>query len=150
GAVGEALPRSTPALDADLIGQVAHTPLDAQGFAGWVEPEHAHLPRAWLGEPQQHEDGRRLARAVRAEQAEHLAPLHREVDAVNCRDISVPLGQAVRFNHRVRHGSPPALAAAKARHGDPHHADGDGNQPDARHAPQRGGAYRYAVLYGLR
>ena len=39
-------------------------------------------------------DGRRLAGAVRAEQAEHLAGLDREVDPAQCLVVAVALAEA--------------------------------------------------------
>ncbi len=85
------------------------------------DPDHA---TGRLGEPEQHQDGRRLAGAVRAQQPEHLAGLDREVEVVDGRDRAVLLGQAPGGDDGVvghvgqqrRHGAaPPPCGSARRR-----------------------------------
>src|SRR5579862_3249512 len=51
----------------DRMGQIAHAPLDRQRLARWVKPKNADLALRSVGEPEQHQNGRRLPRTVRAE-----------------------------------------------------------------------------------
>src|SRR5690606_9560104 len=149
GDVGQVLASGQPVVEADLIGQVADASLDAQRLAGRVKPEHAHFTGGRLRQPEQHEDGRRLAGAIRAEQAEHLALAHGEVYAVNRRDRPVLFDEALDLYHGVRHRQPPALAAAKAHDGNTDHTDRNSNQADPDDTPQRRGANRDTVLNRL-
>ena len=45
--------------------------------------------------------GRRLARAVGADEAEHVAAIELEVDLVDGEQLAVFLRQVVNFNHRM-------------------------------------------------
>ena len=60
-------------VEADGVGQIADLALDLQRFARRIVAEHADGAGGHLGQAQHHQDGRGLARAVRAEQAEDLA-----------------------------------------------------------------------------
>jgi hypothetical protein len=58
-----------------------------------VEPGDARPTAVGREQRRQHPHGRRLARAVRAEQAHHRALRHLEVEPVERAHLSVPLGQ---------------------------------------------------------
>ena len=73
--VAQVLAAGQPAVEADGVGEVAHPPLDLARVPGRVEAGDARLAAGRLGQPEQHEDRRGLARAVLAEQAEDLARL---------------------------------------------------------------------------
>ena len=73
--------------DADAL---AERPLGAAG----VEAEHGHLAAVALAVALEDLDGRRLAGAVRAEQAEDLAGSDLEVDPAHRLDAVVRLAQA--------------------------------------------------------
>ncbi len=59
-----------------------------------VVAEHRDLAAAARAVALEDLDGRRLAGAVRAEQAEHLAALHGDVDAAHGLELAVALAQA--------------------------------------------------------
>jgi hypothetical protein len=52
-------------------------------------------------QPQHHADGGRLAGAVRAEKAEHLAAPDDEIERIDRGDLAEPLGQAAGFEHHI-------------------------------------------------
>ena len=67
-----------------------------------VQAEHAWpSPRVGRAQALEDLDGRRLAGAVRAEQAEDLAAGDLEVDAVDGDEVAVALGQAADADHRI-------------------------------------------------
>jgi hypothetical protein len=86
------------AVEAHLVGHVAHPALDLQGPASRIEAHDSRCPGRRLGEAQEHEDGRRLARAVLAEQAEDLAGSDIEVEVVDRDEVVVFLRQTARLD----------------------------------------------------
>ena len=93
-----------------------------------VVPEHAHLAAVALAVALEDLDRRRLAGAVRAEEAEHLALLDLEVDPADRLELSVRLAQAANGDcaqsrssstsacpHGGKAGSGPPESAAAAR-----------------------------------
>src|SRR5262249_27624774 len=68
--------------------------------------EHPRGAGGNLGEPEQHEDGRGLAGAVRAEQTEDLAAPHRERHVVDGARAVVALGEPLRVDDDVAHRRP--------------------------------------------
>ena len=68
--------------------------LERVGATGDVDAQHADLAIIGCPKPLEDLDGRRLARPVRSEQPEDLAPGDVEVDAIDSLDIAVALGQA--------------------------------------------------------
>src|SRR4051812_11705451 len=85
--------------DADLAAQRAAAP------AG-VVPEHRDLAAAARAVALEDLDRRRLAGAVRAEQAEHLTAAHGYVDPAHRLELAVALAQRVNLDRRrVAHGS---------------------------------------------
>ncbi len=66
----------------------------ARASATGIEPEHVHGPAVAPAETLQDLHGRRLAGAVRAEQAEDLTAPHLEVDAAHGLAAVVRLAQA--------------------------------------------------------
>ena len=72
-------------VEADRVGQVADPSLDLARLPGRIETHHAGLAVGRLGQAEQHQDRRRLAGAVLAEQAEDLARVDLEVELVDRR-----------------------------------------------------------------
>jgi len=64
------------------LGQIAHARQDAGGIFDRVEPEHGYVARLCAQQAQQVLDQRRLAGAVRAQQAEHDALWNPQADFV--------------------------------------------------------------------
>src|ERR1700744_3320614 len=103
-------------VEADGWGKKAHPPLHLQRRARRIEAEHADLARRNLGEAQHHQDRGGLARAVGPEQAEHLAALDGEGDAVDRAGITIGLGEVLRRDHDLgRHDCCLALLLAHRR-----------------------------------
>src|SRR5262249_30855815 len=82
------------AVERHALGQVADALAHAQGIVQHVEAVHLHAPRRRRQEAGQDAHRRRLARAVRAEEADDLAALepeahvvHREVGAESPREV---------------------------------------------------------------
>ena len=61
-----------------------------------LEPAHAHAPRGGIEHAGEHLERGGLARAVGADVAERLSPLHGEVDAVDGVDEPRPAAQPAR------------------------------------------------------
>jgi hypothetical protein len=93
--IAQVLATGHVAVEADLVGHVAHPSLDLERPARRIEAHHPRSTRGRLGETQEHQDGRRLARAVLAKQAEDLAGSHLEVEVIDGDQIAVRLGQAL-------------------------------------------------------
>ena len=89
-----------PAVEADRVGQVADPALDLARLPGRIEPHDRGLAGGRLGQAEEHEDRRRLARAVLAEQPEDLAREDLEVEPVDRRQRAVLLGQAAGADDR--------------------------------------------------
>ena len=70
-------------VEREVLGHVADRGAQALGVARHAVAEHLRRAGGRLEEPHQHAHERRLARAVRPEAAEDLAPPHGEVDAVD-------------------------------------------------------------------
>ena len=66
--------------------------------------ENARLARVGFEHRRQHSDRRRFARAIRAEQAEDLAGLNFEVDAVQSDYLPEPFAEVVGDDGEVGHG----------------------------------------------
>ena len=86
-----------------LLGQVADPFVLAD--VGGVLAEHQRPAAGGKQQPQEQLDGRRLARAVGAQQAENLAPPHFQVERFEgphllpAPEVAVDLGQIVRLDH---------------------------------------------------
>ena len=66
-----------------------------------VVAEHGHVAAAAVAVALEDLDRRRLARAVRAEQADHLAALDAEREAAHGLDVAVALPQVVHLDRRL-------------------------------------------------
>ena len=93
GGVAQVLAAGQAAVEADVVGQVADLALDRERLAGRVEADDAHDAPGGLGEPEQHQHGRRLAGTVGPQQPEDLARVDREVERVDRGEVAVLLGQ---------------------------------------------------------
>ena len=83
------------------IGQIADPALDLERIAQRVEAGDLGAPLGRLGQPEQHQDRRRLARAVRPEYADDLAGADLEIDMVDRERRAVALGQPLRPDHHL-------------------------------------------------
>src|SRR5690606_13601505 len=91
--IGEVLAGAEVVVEADLVGQVSNAGLDRQRLAQRIEPVDAHAAFAGLGEAQQQQDRRCLARAVGPEKTEDLALADLEVDVIHRDKAAIALGQ---------------------------------------------------------
>src|SRR5437899_5111569 len=91
----------------EVLGQDPDSLADATIPGADVFPEDASLSRGRVAEALQDLDGGRLARAVRAEQGEHLPPVDVKVDAVDGRDVRIPLHEAADLDHVLAHARLP-------------------------------------------
>ena len=122
GRVAQVLATGHVAVEADAVGHVADAALDLERAARRVEPDDPGLPGGRLGQAEEHEDRRRLARAVLAEQAEDLAGADLEVEVVDRDEVAVALGQARESGCGCRpagHLAPAACRRATCRLGAP-------------------------------
>ena len=101
GGVAQVLAAGQAAVEADVVGQVADLALDRERLAGRVEADDADDAPGRLGEPEQHQHGRRLAGAVGPEQPEDLAGADRQVERVDRGEVAVLLGQPPGDDDRV-------------------------------------------------
>src|SRR5262249_1814006 len=99
-------------VEADLVRQVPDPPFDRERLAHRIKAEHSCLPVRYLTQAEQHQDGRGLARAIRTEQPEDLAPCDRERDPLDDRDPVIPLGEALCLDDVVLSHRRPNLATA--------------------------------------
>src|SRR5438093_2740063 len=106
------------AIEPEGLRHVADDGLDPLGLAGDVDPADRGRPLGRREQAAQHADGRGLARAVGAEDAEDLAGGDVERDAVHRREVAEALGEALDLDGRVpvrpepRHRPAPSGAAS--------------------------------------
>jgi len=103
--VDEVLARRHVVVEADRVGQVADAALDLERLADRVEAQHRDRAAARLGETEHHQDRRRLARPIGAEQAEYLAAPDVEIDGVDRSGRTIELQQSAGFDDIVAHRS---------------------------------------------
>src|SRR4051812_28874185 len=99
-------------IEADLVRQVADPPFDRERLAHRIKAEHTRLPVRDIAQTEQHQDGGRLARSVRAEQPEDLALRDRERDPIDDSGLIITLGEALCFDDVIRTHRRPNLATA--------------------------------------
>ena len=99
--VAEVLPPGQAAVEADRVGQVADPALDLARLAFRIQPHDRGRPAGRFGEAEEHQDGRGLAGAVLAEEAEDLARSHLEVQGVHCGQRPVALRQRLGPDDRL-------------------------------------------------
>ena len=97
---------------ADRIGQIADAALDRKRLARRIEPEHAHLAVRNVGQPEQHQDGRRLARTIGTEKTENLPAPDGKRNVVDGDRLPVVLGEAFGLNDDIPAHRRPNLATA--------------------------------------
>ena len=110
-------------VEREALAHVADAPLDLLGLVRHVEAEHAARARGRREQPAQHADRGRLARAVRAQEAEHLALLDRQRDVVDrdegaerAREVDQLDGRASGSRRRgCARGTRPRATRARAR-----------------------------------
>ena len=83
----------------------AHARADRVGFADHVVAEHARTAAVWPQQRREHAHGGGLSSPVRAEQPEHAAARHDEVDAVHGAHFSEQLHQGAGFDRGFHAGS---------------------------------------------
>ena len=132
--VAQVLAAGHAAVEADGVGQVADVALDLERACARIDAQHARRAAGRLGQAEQHQDRRRLARAVGPEQAEDLALVDRQVELVDRRELAVLLGQAARMdgNRRRRRTACGSAAVAAGRLSDGHIARKTKNRPTTR------------------
>ena len=99
-------------IEADRVRQIADAALDRERLARRIEAEHAHFAAGDVGQAEHHQDGRRLARAVRAEETENLAAPDGERDVVDGDRRAVVFGEACGLDDGVLAHRRPNLATA--------------------------------------
>ncbi len=93
----------------ELAGQVAHASMNGDRIDGRLDPEDPGLPGGRPDKVEEQPDRRRLAGAVRPEEAEDLALLDRQVDVDDPPMLAVVLRQALGLDDGHR-GRPPVGA----------------------------------------
>jgi hypothetical protein len=93
GGVAEVLAAGQVGVEADGIGHITDAAFDVERIPCGVEPDDPGLAAGRLGQPEQHQDRRRLTGAVLAEQPEDLARLDLEVEPVDGDELAVVLGE---------------------------------------------------------
>ena len=91
--VAQVLAPGHAVVEADAVRQVADAALHLERVPGRIEADDAGPARRRLGQAEEHQDGRRLAGAVLAEQPEDLAGVDLEVEVVDGDEVAVALGQ---------------------------------------------------------
>src|SRR5215218_2688796 len=94
-----------PVLQRELARQITHPRPDLHAPSPSVHPEDPRPPLRGAQETQQRANGRRLARAVGTEEAEHLAFLHREIYMPDARVIAVVFGELLGLYRRAHRRS---------------------------------------------
>ena len=125
GVKAEVLARAEVVVQHRLVGHHADRPVDGVVAGNEVHAAESDGPARWPSESSEQTQQRRLARPVRAEQADRLARLDGERDAVDGRDPTVHLGHVVGpdgrrrrsgvYRHRVSSGrSEPSWARTES------------------------------------
>ena len=112
--IAQVVGRGEIVVEADLIGHIADATFHDQRLTRRIVPEHDRLPIRNVGQAEQHQDGRRLAGAVRAEQSENLALRDGERDSVHHGDAVIALGELMGLDEVFGHRRP-NLATAPTR-----------------------------------
>src|SRR5580700_9154487 len=99
-------------VEADRVRQIADAALDRERFARRIKTEHAHLAAGDFRQAEQHQDGRGLARAVRAEETENLPAPDGERDVVDGDRRAVVFGEARGLDDGIFVHRRPNLATA--------------------------------------
>src|SRR5215472_14471750 len=141
--IGEVVARRQPVIKADRIRKIADAALDLERIAQRVETGDLGASPGRLGQPQQHQDRRRLARPVRPEDADDLSRMYFEIDVVDSDRAAIALGELLGsnydfFSHPARSrqllGAGLAPAIARDRKDDDQYSEGNDADPDR--APQ--------------
>src|SRR5207249_1496809 len=101
----------------EVLGQDPDPLPDATVPGADVFPEHTGLSRGRVAEALEDLDGRRLTRAVRTEEGEHLPLVDVKVDAVDGRDVRIPLHEAADLDHMLAHARHPRRSDIARCHG---------------------------------
>ena len=133
--VGEELARGQPLVEPQVAGQVADPAAHARGRAARVDAEQLDPPARRPDQVEQQPDRRRLAGAVRPEEAEHLAGLDLEVEVDDAALAAVQLGQSFGADDGVAGGHSSTLQHGEAADVDPLELRGE--LRDARSASLR-------------
>ena len=98
--VVDRLPAGQLVVERELARQVAQAPMDGDRIGGRVDAEHRRPPARRADVVEQGADRRRLAGAVRAEEAEGLALVDGQVDVDDAPVRAVGLRQLLGLDHR--------------------------------------------------
>ena len=96
---GDRLARMHRRIEPALLGQIADL---GRGLERALAAEHAARAARRVDDPEQHAQGRRLARAVGAEQAVDRAGRDGEADAVDRAGLAEILDEIARFDREIR------------------------------------------------
>ena len=100
--MGQRLATGEPVPECQLARDVTGAGVDLDRLAAGVEPEDAHLTLGGADQVERGPDQRGLARAIRADEAEHLAAPDLEVDSVKRLETAVALDQPPNLDHASR------------------------------------------------
>src|SRR5439155_313815 len=89
----EVVPGRLTLVEAGLLGEDPDGGADLRVIAAQLESRDLRGARSWRDERAEEPQGRRLAGAVRSQEAEDLAFMHLEINAVDGGEGAEPLGQ---------------------------------------------------------
>src|SRR5580698_3002468 len=112
GGIAQVIGSGEVVIKADRVGQIADAALDRERLAPRIEAEHAHFAAGDFGQAEQHQDGRRFARAVGPEETENLPAPDGERDVVDGDSGPVIFGEAGGLDDGVLVHRRPNLATA--------------------------------------
>src|SRR5579884_2539583 len=121
GQQAQVAPAGQVRVEARSLDEAGDAVEGARAVVERVAPEQPHGAFRRPDQAEQHAQRRRLPRAVRAEVAEDVARLHRQVDVVDRDDLAVPLDETARLDRTrgLAHLSAVAAACAAAAGIDP-------------------------------
>src|SRR5580700_9623277 len=110
--IAEVIGGGEAVVKADRVRQISDAAFDRERLARRIEAEHAHLAAGDFGQAEQHQDGRRLARAVGTEKSENLPAPDGERDVVDSDRRAVVFGEAGGLDDGIFVHRRPNLATA--------------------------------------
>ena len=102
---GHELDRGELVVELRHVGDVADTPFRLERIFPDVESADLRKSRGRFDEPREQLDRRCFPRRIRPEEGEKLAPLYREVEAVEGEEVAVAHGKVGYFNHSILGGT---------------------------------------------
>src|SRR5580704_15830803 len=112
GGVAQVIGGGEVIIEADRVGQIADAAFDRKRLARRIEAEHADFAAGDFRQAEQHQDGRRLTRAVGTEETENLTAPDGERDVVDGDRCAVVFGEARGLDNGILVHRRPNLATA--------------------------------------